>query len=141
MTNAATSTSASTATTHLDEYERGSRLTGSDADAMDSSPQASEHGRNEPRRHPMPAESPQDLHQGNALRCEVCDELLCHRGRARRTGVCFGCRVAGARFVRLWIADLRARGLEYSAIAELVGLRIDAVRSRLSELRRALRGA
>lgn len=68
-------------------------------------------------------------------RCEVCDRSLSLRG-AHVTGVCIGCRMAGAAFMRRWLADLIAGGLSMVEAADVAWMSDDAVRARLSDARR-----
>jgi hypothetical protein len=67
-------------------------------------------------------------------RCEVCDGALC--AAPTKTGVCMDCRRAGATFARRWMRDLLARSLSTREIGVIVGVSREAVRARLSNLRR-----
>lgn len=63
--------------------------------------------------------------------CDVCDKPLCVRGPAT-TGVCMTCRMAGAAFLRAWLADLCTQHTTRE-VAAIAGISADTVRVRLGE--------
>jgi len=73
--------------------------------------------------------------RGGSTNCEACGGPLCGVGPAK-TGIRGRCRMDGAAFARAWIADLRDAGYSPRETADIVGVRVDAARARLSEHRR-----
>lgn len=68
--------------------------------------------------------------------CDVCGRPILSRGA---TQCCMRCRMAGAAFATRWSQDLRAAGMTWAQVAEVVGRSINAASSRVSEARRGLR--